>query len=159
MSDRAALVGDFADIRTIKSRATVQVIIELPIEQGAEIVRLFGFPQPANPARIALALLNQKPPQIEAKAETPANSNEGREHGPFHTLTPTLQAVLRCKSEGFQRFLRERGQSGVDSEERAATYVRFACGVNTRGALTTNPAAARKWATIDAEFEEWSAVG
>lgn len=150
MSERRALAGDFADIRTVKSRSVVQVIIELPIEEGENVIKMFGFPQPSNPTKLALARLAE-PAQIEAKA-----NGDGREHGPFHDLTPTLQSVLRCKSPAFWQFLRDKGEADVTDETKAATYVRFACGVNTRGALTGM--AARRWAELEAEFQAWSAM-
>lgn len=152
MSERRALAGDFADIRTVKSRSVVQVVIELPIEEGESIVKLFGFPQPSKPVRVALARLSDTP-QIEATAEPV----DGREHGPFNTLSPTLQSVLRCKSPGFWTFLREkRGRHEVADETAAATYVRRECGVNSRASITGT--AAHKWAELNAEFEAWSAV-
>lgn len=152
MSERRALAGDFADIRTVKSRSVVQVVIELPIEEGESIVKLFGFPQPSKPVRVALARLSDAP-QIEATAEPV----DGREHGPWHTLTPTLQSVLRCKQSPFWTFLRERkGQRTIHDETAAATYVRRVCGVNSRSSLAGT--AAHKWAELDTEFNAWKAV-
>lgn len=147
MSERRALAGDFADIRTVKSRSVVQVIVELPIEEGENIIKMFGFPQPSNPTKLALARLADRP-QIEAKA-----NGDGREHGPWHTLSPTLQAVLRCKAETFWTYLRERHGAHASTETEAATFVRHHCGVNSRSSLTGK--AAEKWAELDRSYEEW----
>ena len=153
MSAPRAIQGDFADIRTVKSRSVVQVVIELPIEDGESIIRMLGFPQPSKPVRVALARLAE-PSQIEAKAQPAANSN-GREHGPWASLTPTLQSVLRCQTPAFWTFLREEGESNCNSEDEAATYVRAICGVNSRSSLTGK--AATKWLALDSRYQAWLA--
>lgn len=146
MSERRALSGDFADIRTVKSRSVVQVLVEFPIEQGEAIVKMFGFPQPSNPVKLALARLAEAP-QIEATSNVLPGPRR------WTDLTPTIQAGIRCNEPAFQRFLREEGQSGVNDEATAATYVRFACGVNSRADLKGK--SAQKWGEIDRAYEAW----
>lgn len=55
----AIIRGCYADIKTIKTRSTVQMVIELPVEQGAEIIRKFGFPNPGVEVPVVVALLNE----------------------------------------------------------------------------------------------------
>lgn len=156
MTRPAAIEGEYADFKIVRTRSCCQMVIELPLEHGDELIRLFGVPQPGKPVHVAVARL-AGPTQIEAQAEPHANG-DGREHGPWHTLTPTLQAVLRCKQEPFWMFLREQGQSQVRDEEAAATYVRLICGINTRSSLNTSNAAARKWGKLDGEYIAWLTV-
>jgi hypothetical protein len=149
MSDPLALGGDFADLKTVKSRSTVQMVIELPIEEGERIVRMFGFPQPSNPVRVAIARLAATP-QIEATAEPAANSNG---HRSWRDLTPAQQAGIRCNEPAFQKFLREEGDSAVNDDAGAAAYVRLACGVHSRAHLVGN--AANKWRELEAKYQAW----
>lgn len=154
MTDRAAIDGDYADFKLVKTRGVAQFIVEIPIEQAAELVRLFGVPLPDKPVRVAVARLGV-PPQIEARAETTAEAASGREHGPWSSLTPTLQSILRCQTPAFWKFLEEQSKVPINvaNETYAATIVRTACGVNSRASLTGK--AAEKWQAIDARYEAW----
>lgn len=147
MAQRAAIEGEYADFKIVRTRSVAQLVVEVPIEEGDALIRMFGLPQPGKSVRVAVARLAE-PTQIEAKA-----NGDGREHGPWHTLTPTLQAVLRCKSEAFWKFLREDGTWHVENETDAATVVRQLCGVNSRSSLIGK--AAEKWARIDRDYETW----
>ena len=152
MSDPLAIAGDFADLKTVKSRATIQVIIEFPIEQGERIVRMFGFPQPSNPAKLALARLAETP-QIEGHAQ-PANGNGKRS---WRDLTGPVQAGIRCAEPAFWTFLREAGGSNVNDEDGAANYVRLACGVHSRAEIATKKGAAVLWHDLDTRYQAWLA--
>jgi len=141
MTGARIIAGDFADIRTVKTRSTVQMIIEVPIEEGETIIKMFGFPQPANPVRVAVARLNAEAKVIE--------------HKQWADLPLSQQAGIRCGEARFWKFLRDEGGSSVDSTEAAATYVRLICGVNTRAEFVSNKAAAQKWRDLDARFQAW----
>lgn len=145
----AAIQGVYADLKTIKSRSTVQIIIECPIERGAEIVEAFGFPQPAGEVHVVVARL-----ALEREQETPHPERGKRE---FASLPAPQQAALACKSEAFQRFLHEEYGGPDISEETAAKAVRRLCGVDSRAQLT-RPQAEQKWTELHAQFRGWLQV-
>lgn len=146
---RAAIEGDYADFKIVKTRSVAQFVVEIPIEQAAEMVRMFGVPVPDKPVRVAVARLEEAP-QIEATAEPAANSNG---HRSWRDLTPAQQAGIRCNEPAFQKFLREEGDSAVNDDAAAASYVRLACGVHSRAHLTGN--AANKWRELEAKYQAW----
>lgn len=161
MSEPRALTGDFADIRTVKSRSVIQVIVELPIEEGENVVKMFGFPQPSNPTKLALARLAQ-PAQIEATAEIAAQQRVQATAGEkrrWREITLAQQAGIRCAEPAFWTYLREQGQPQVTDTETAAEYVRMVCGnLHSRAELDRKPAAGRLWTDLDARYQAWLQV-
>lgn len=149
MTDARIIAGDFADIKTVKSRGCVQMVIEIPIEEGEQLIKLFGFPQPATPVKVAVARL------VEGITAPNVHHLAKRQ---WDELPLSQQAGIRCNEESFQRFLREEGGSQVHNEPEAATYVRMICGVNTRAAFTTNEKAAQKWRDLDRKYQAWMQV-
>lgn len=50
---------DFADFRIVKTRSVMQIICEVPIEHGDQVLsNLGGIPQPSTPKRCALVRIN-----------------------------------------------------------------------------------------------------
>jgi hypothetical protein len=160
MSTPRAIAGDFADIRTVKSRSVVQLIIELPIEQGEAVVKMFGFPQPGSPTKLALARL------VEGSV-TKLDDHRSPEAGKrqWNDMQPAQQAGIRCNEKAFWRYLNEAGyadeyesEHGVDainSPERAALYVRMICGVQSRSEIGKTVASLMKWKALDSEYQAW----
>ena len=64
---KAAIQGNYSDLKTVKTRSVAQMIIEVPIEQGEEIVRIFGFPRPGQEIPVAIARLAPAKDEIAAK--------------------------------------------------------------------------------------------
>lgn len=156
MSDRAAIDGDYADFRIVKTRSVAQVTIEFPIEQAQEIVRFFGVPMPSKPVRLAVARLAGAP-QIEASATPVGEEPEPRR---WSNLKRAQQAGIRCAEKSFQAFLREQGQPQVTDTDKAAEYVRMVCGnLHSRAELDTRETAGRLWNDLDGRYRAWMAVG
>lgn len=61
MSANAVVAGTYADFKVIKSRSVVQVVIELPIEKGADFIDKFGMPLPGVETWMAIAWLLKEP--------------------------------------------------------------------------------------------------
>lgn len=164
----AAIAGHFADIRTIKTRSAIQMIIEVPIEQGADIIAMFGFPQPADPVAVAVARINlgngggrkdapiAASTPIVAPSET-ASATPDKSKRQWSELSLAQQIGIRCNEQSFQRFLREKGESNVTHPDDAATYVRFICGVDSRRDIAGRPTAKAAWLDLEAQFQVWLA--
>lgn len=144
MTKHAALPGTFADLKTVKTRSVVQMIIEFPIERGADVVAMFGFPQPGQEVPVAVARLNVAP-QIEHAA--PAGKRA------WHELPPSQQAAIRCDDENFIRFLEKR--AGPEAASDAAEYVRGHCGVTSRANIKAGTPAAHQWFRLDGDYQRW----
>src|ERR1019366_715702 len=107
MNTPRAIDGDFADVRSVKTRSVIQMIIEIPIERGEELIRMFGFPQPGKPVRVAVARLNLKP-ELEVVPDTREPVSGGNKTGAggrsWSDLSPAQQAGIRCNEPAFWKF-------------------------------------------------------
>ncbi len=154
MTEPAAIAGTFADLKTVKTRSVVQMIIEVPIEHGEQIIAAFGFPRPGDEVPVAVARLDPE------KANTsPAAPKRPRR--PFHDLSLSQQAALRCQDERFREFLIEEYDAqwmimikDKSFNEMPAAMVRDLCCVKSRAEFDTNPAAAKEWRDLNAEYEQ-----
>jgi hypothetical protein len=152
------LAGTYADIKTVKTRSVVQVVIELPIERIGDIVAMFGAPIPGAERWVAIAPLAFNPYErkaIEAPPEAAASvSPEGRKL--------VQSAVLRCREPSFQMWvLRGVFMEGEHklNEERTAEEVKRRLGVKSRNEIGESPEAARKWRAMLGQYEEEQRFG
>lgn len=151
MTKPAVISGTYADLKTIRSRSTVQIVVEVPIERGAEIVEAFGFPQPGSEVHVVVARLANGHAE---PAEVPA-----QERRQFVTLPRPQQAALVCQREAFQRFMHEEYQARAVSEADAANEVRIVCGISSRADLIQDGSeAAKAWDELYSTFQTWMQV-
>lgn len=150
MTDKRAIAGDYSDLKFIRTRGVAQIVVEVPLEQGEEVVRLFGTPIPGSNVRVAIARLNG---EAEKSPQKPAEAMERRR---LHDLPPVQQAALTCQREAFWTYLREeQGATEIDTEEQAAEFVRDFCQVKSRSALTRENKPGQRWAMLLSAFEAW----
>ena len=159
MTTPRAFSGEYSDLKFIKTRSVVQMHVEFPIEEGAEIVKLFGAPLPGKPVRVAIARLNLKP-ELEvvpdnSSQERSVDKNGAGEKRDWSSLSPAQQAGIRCNEPAFHLFLRDQGDSQCDSAEKAAEYVRFATGVRSRSDIGQSNEAIQKWNELEAKYQAW----
>ena len=88
----AALQGTYSDLKFIKTRKVVQMVLEMPIEQGDKLVEIFGVPQPDNEVWVAVARIHS--PSL--REERPPTS--------FHELPRSQQAGILCEDTEFCRW-------------------------------------------------------
>lgn len=144
----AAISGTFSDLKTVKSRSVVQIVIEVPIERAAAVVEAFGFPQPGAEIHVAVARLVAAPATIEHE---PAAEKPRRK---FAEMPRSQQAGIRCCEQAFWRFLNETyGRPAASSPESAAQVVRLLCNVESRANLDGQGADA--WDALEARFYLW----
>jgi len=76
---------------------------------------------------------------------------------PFADLPAPTQAGIMSNDPEFQRFADTRtAQNGSAlTAGAAAEYIRLICGVTSRAHLSTNPAAAIRFAALQTEFDAW----
>lgn len=72
-------------------------------------------------------------------------------------MPPSTQAGILCNDPQFQTFAAMR--SGYPGDQfvasAAAEYVRLTCGVNSRGLLNSNRAAAERFQALRTDFDAW----
>jgi hypothetical protein len=140
----AVIQGTYADLKFIKSRKVAQVMIEIPIEAGAQFVDAFGTPNPAAEVPVAIARL------VAGSGDRAAN-DPTKEKKAWHELPAAQQAAIRCNEPAFRKFLAEEKGAGTDPAE----YVRRICRVTSRADILWGTYAAQIWSDLDKEFLKW----
>ena len=142
MTDRAVISATFSEWKMVKTRKTLQLVFEVPLEKQAEVLRVLGTPMPDKEHWCAIAPLVEKP-----------KASEAREHKSWGELSPTQQAGIRCGDIDFRRWVHTRANCCVQpTETEVARWVRSMCGVESRSELNSNEGAAATWRRIDADF-------
>lgn len=89
MNERAAILeATYCDLRFVKGRKQCQIVLEIPTERAQAFVSMFGTPNPADPAWVALARLNSHPTEAT-----------------WSSMTPRSQMLARAKEPQFQTFI------------------------------------------------------
>lgn len=153
MTANAIVAGTFADMRSVKSRSVVVLMIEVPIERANDVVAMFGFPQPGAEVPVAVARLVMEQPKVEPPKAAPKPADE---RTPWDALPKVQQAAIVCNDPEFWEWLHAQCPSArkIDANE-AAEYVRFRCEVLSRKELDTDEAAATRWNELHGEFKRW----
>lgn len=147
MTDKAAIMGTFADLRSVKTRSVLQMIIEVPIEQAARVIEVFGFPQPGREIPVTVF----RPAETEAVA---VKAGEPKSKTPFKDLRASQQAVLLCKDVVFLQWLEKKCFRSLGDEQETASALRHALGINSRAELDSDARATRLWRAMLEEFEK-----
>lgn len=148
MNAPAAIKGQFADFKIIKTRKLAQLIIEIPIEQAdAALATLGGIPRSDNERWIALARLD-----LTASQQPLPHPIEKRERRPFHTLSYAQQAGIKSDDLTFALWM---SHLPVGKEcENAAEAIRAWCGVESRADIKPNTKAGERWIELLRAYEE-----
>jgi hypothetical protein len=154
MNAPAAISGTFTKMDAIAGRKVVRLHIECNIEEADAILNaLGGYPDPANPAHVAVARLNIPVAQARAAGSKQPDKRKLTE------LPAPQQAALTCQREAFWRYIREQNKSAkCISEEDAAYHVRTFCKVDSRSELATNEVARQRWNLLLSGFQAWLEV-
>lgn len=148
MTDPITVIGTFSDLKSVKTRSVVQLIVEVPIERASQVVAAFGFPQPGGEIPVVVARMG--PEKAKASPDKPKR--------PFHELPLSQQAGIRCGDEGFWQFLTEIYADEIYATIEAAVRVRQICGVDSRAELHQNIGAGQRWIDLNAEYEQWAGL-
>jgi hypothetical protein len=149
----AAIAGSFADVKFVRTRSVMQIVVEIPIEHAdAALAALGGVPQPGAERPVAVARLD-----ANATVAQPPDSGAGANPSPAATVAPQVwaemkpskQAGIRCNDVRFQRWL------GAMTVGHAADIVRGKCCIDSRGELDRDEKAAREWRAMDGEYRAW----
>ena len=146
--EHAAIQGTFADLKSVKTRSVVQMVVEIPIEQAEQIVRAFGFPQPGAEIAVAVARLDPE----KAKAALPPPETPAKPKKRFHELPLSQQAALRCGDESFWRFASQR------DEAFTVGWLYAQLGIESRRELDRDKALGKRWIALNAEYEQWAGL-
>jgi len=151
-----AILATFSDVKFIRTRSTMQLILELPIERAdSSLKALGGVPQPGTERWVGVILA---PTEDEAVSKLVGDfvkmQKSSKEHRPLNSLPLSQQAGLRCNDYQFIRYLEEMYPDTACSVP-AADLVRELCGITSRSELDTNDIAAQKWRKLESDFQAY----
>lgn len=164
MSEPRVIRADYTNWRPVAGRKVLQLILEVPIEQTADVMEKLGFPLPGESKWVAVALLDEKPSSPhslpisgktgEAKLAT-APANDGiagsiaKERRPFKSLAPSAQAAMACSDPSFRRWL-VPNQQNVDAE-MTTDILKARLGIKSRREL--DMVSDTRWDSLYAEYQ------
>jgi hypothetical protein len=142
----AAMQADYCDLKIIKTRKVIQVVLEIPQEAGDAFIAAFGLPRSDKNVPVAIARLDPS-----AKAEKPKGGKLAQRAG------------IVCNENAFMSFLVIKCGADFskwdDSEKAASFWLRKHCGVDSRAELDHRPEAAQKFNNLMAEYNAWLSHG
>jgi hypothetical protein len=156
MADDAIIQADYTEWRMVKTRSTLQLIFEVPLEAQERVMQALGVPLPnvSTPVAIARLRANAEPaPQIEhANDQRAADDIPGKPPRPLSQVSAIL-----CNIVAFRRFIMEQydGWDQMPTVEEAADWLREQCGVQSRREFDTDDAAAANFRNIRAQYSAW----
>lgn len=147
----AVLDGTFADIKTVRSRNVVQIVVEMPIERMPQVIEMLGAPLPGNEPWVAVARL-AKP---EDRARVPQGSAAAKER--YRAQDAMQQAVMRaamlCEDERFHSWMGIHSGPIERRTEIAVHNIRARLGINSRREIGTDAGAYRRFLDLEAQFK------
>lgn len=133
-----AIAGTFVKMESVGTRKVVRLHIECPIEQADVVLKaLGGYPDPANARWVGIAPLHSQPD----------NTLKGG--------ALAQKAGILSNEAAFQKWIELRTGDVIDTEERAASFIRSECGVTSRAHLDHDKDAARAFREMTLEYDNW----
>lgn len=151
-----AVLGTFSEVKILKTRSVLQIIVEIPIEQADEALKaLGGIPQPSEERWVGIARAPKERRGAELyQPEAPTVTlTKSKEHRPFNSLPLSQQAGIRCSDAKFSDFMIETHLPFMAMGVTEA--VRVVCGIVSRSELDTNDIAAAKWRKLEADYQAY----
>lgn len=169
MTANAIVAGVFADLKTVRTRSIVQMVIEIPVEHAAEVIDKFGFPQPGAEVAVAVARLVDTSRSIPWTPSPPADASRVlpepaapvKERTPWDAMKYAKQVSVACGDPEFRVWLaRTSPVQNYLAELTAAEAVQDVKArilISSRKELDADPEgpAVRRWNELHGEFKRW----
>lgn len=157
MADAAIIEAEYVEWRMVKTRSSLQLVFEVPLEAQEHVMKALGVPLPNVSSPVAICRLVQKaarpPAQIaHANDEHAADDIPGKPPRPLSQVSAIL-----CGIVAFRRFIMEQydGWDQMPTADEAADWLREECGITSRRELDTDEAAAANFRNIRSKYSAW----
>jgi hypothetical protein len=137
----AAMQADYCDLKIIKTRKVIQVVLEIPQEAGNAFIAAFGLPRSDGNVPVAIARLDTR-----AVAEKPKGGKLAQRAG------------IVCGEPGFKKYLLSH-HPYIEALGTPAQYLRSYCGVVSRAELDHDAGAAKLFDEMMREYSAWLSHG
>lgn len=142
----------------VKTRSSLQLIFEVPLEKQELVMRALGVPMPNVSNPVAICRLVEVPQQAEPAQIEHANDDADDDADEQKPPRPLSQiAGMLCGVGSFQQFILENSKDWDHrpTSDEAAVWLRTVCGVESRAELNTNQIAAQRFVKIRADYNAW----
>jgi hypothetical protein len=148
------LQATYHDLKTVKTRNSVQVILEMPIEALTDVVALLGAPSSAESVWVVLARLREPVAAIASEPEPHqiAGPPSDDDHRP--PLRMSASAAIISKEGAFATFMRDKhGYSSQEPDEALKLF----CGIDSKRELddAINSSARSNFIALRNEYRAW----
>lgn len=157
MTNEAIISAEFTEWKMVKTRSTLQLVFEVPLEMQEHVMRALGTPLPNRSNPVAICRL------VEGATQQPAQISHANDAGdtediPGKPPRPLSQvSAILCNIVAFRRFIMEQyeGWDQLPTADEAADWVREQCGVQSRREFDTDDAAAANFRNIRSAYSAW----
>lgn len=157
MTDKPIVIqGVLSDIKLVKTRSVLQLVVEVPVEAGDEVVRGFGYPQPGREINVALARL--MPPASSPAVPAPSEAIPEPIEKEAKPKSYAQQAGIMANEAAFWKFLDEEIawiHEPVLSVDLAANVIRHVCGTESRRDIIQGTAAEAAFRDLRTRYQNW----
>jgi hypothetical protein len=144
MTKVPAIQGSLVDAKNIAVHKTLRLSIDVPVENAARVLELFGWPTMVNPIAVAIAPLDMG--VVQQQSEKPTEQKGGK---------LSRDAAFLCQTGSFHKFLIEHAFGDATNVETATDILRNECGIQSRAELDHNQDAARRFREIKSNYDAW----
>lgn len=130
MTAPKVIKASYTEIKMVKTRSVYQVVLEEPLEQMEDAIKMLGIPKPGSETWVAVAMLN----------ETAAEGRGGK---------LAQRAGILCNEGAFNAWAKDAGF------EDGKAYIYFRCNVTSRAQLDHNDEAATAFHDMMSEYDLW----
>jgi hypothetical protein len=162
VTDAAIIEAEYVEWKMVKTRKSLQLIFEVPLEAQERVMTALGIPMPDTSTPVAICRLNPamlaqrvSEPEPEAhQLEGPASGDDDKPARPLSQVSAYL-----CTIVAFRRFLWEEYKlESMPTEDQAADFVRSHCGVQSRREFDLIESAAANFRDLRWRYNAWLRV-
>jgi hypothetical protein len=146
----AAMQADYCDLKIIKTRKVIQVVLEIPQEAGNAFIAAFGLPRSDKNVPVAIARLNEPTLlDLDVVKQIGKRPKGGK---------LAQRAGIVCGEPGFKKYLLSH-HPYIEALGTPAQYLRSYCGVVSRAELDHDAGAAKLFDEMMREYSAWQSHG
>jgi hypothetical protein len=159
MTKAAAITAQVVDICNDRQhKGSIKITLHVPVEVGARLTEILGWPTHTTPVPVALARLNESAVVADAPAV-----NLSPSHAPaagVATNRLTKRAGILGNDPLFHKYLVEMWLDPFctvsdDPKERAAMFIRLKCKVESRKDILPGTEAATRFDLLESAYVGW----
>lgn len=182
MTDAAAIQGDYADFKIVRTRKVCQIVVEVPIERAGEVFERIGMPDPGGGKPCAIALIQASgvsktgdglvgavvrdvdaavhlrddlsgvTDEMRGKSTADDRKPATKPKQRWGAMPPSQRAALLCQDTEFWEFLDTCGVARPYTAMAADTSLKHLCGIRSKTELDLSTG---RFEALEGNFFAW----